>query len=71
MTRRDADAGIAAFGAAATDAGYTDSGVANDDADPLDLSTDTETTPSTVPASRPGRKRVFRTSRRWSRPTAA
>ena len=41
-----ADAGIAAFGTAATDAGYVDSGVANDDADPLDLSTDTETVDS-------------------------
>ena len=41
-----ADAGIAAFGAAATDAGYTDSGVSNDDEDPLDLSADTETVDS-------------------------
>ena len=49
-----ADAGIAAFGTAATDAGYIDSGVANDDADPLDLSTDTETRRQRRPARRGG-----------------
>ena len=69
-TRPGADAGIAAFGAAATDAGYTDSGVSNDDEDPLDLSTDPETVDS---AGEPAGAGCVRspTSRRWSMRTAA